>query len=92
MGCLLNRAVSPGGGKSGENSPRLTAFAAATYWWNVVVHLRARGLGNFSLSILKFFPGKSLDVTILEALQVSLVSPVARGILLPTSAALHLFA
>jgi len=57
----------------------------------MVVHLWARGLGKFSLSILKFFPGKSLDVTILEALQVSLVSPVARGILLPTFAALHTY-
>lgn len=40
-------------------------------------------------SILKLFLGKSLDRLVLEALPTSLVSPVARGILLPEFAVLH---
>lgn len=40
-------------------------------------------------SILKLFLGKSLDRMVLEALQVSLVSPVGRAILLLKFTVLH---
>lgn len=88
MGSLLNWAVRPGAEDGEKTAPRwqpLPPPPSGGIW------LYSYGLGDWESfhppSILKFFPGRSRFW--LEALQVSLVSPVAPGIQLPRFAALY---
>ena len=81
-------------GRSGENSPPPLPRSQALPpppsggTWLYISGLGARKVFH-PLSILNFFPGKSLDMMVLVALQLTLVSPAARGVLFPRSTAVH---